>query len=260
MCRQCSGVTWMSHNANTLEMIVHFLEVLVAKIDDNVSASLETLNLIPIISEVSEMNAKKNAEKFMSSKEQKTPEGQAPEEIITEQHDDVEAVEPEVSAEQVDPRDEKIANLEAQLAEAQKREREVMLRAKADEDNLRRRTEQDIEKAHKFALEKFVNELLPVIDSLDRALEVADKANPELAPMVEGIELTLKSMLDVVRKFGVEVIADTNVPLDPNVHQAIAMVESEDVAAGNVLSVMQKGYTLNGRTIRAAMVTVAKAK
>ncbi|EOE2481788.1 nucleotide exchange factor GrpE, partial [Klebsiella pneumoniae] len=129
----------------------------------------------------------------MSSKEQKTPEGQAPEEIITEQLDDVEAVEPEVSAEQVDPRDEKIANLEAQLAEAQKREREVMLRAKADEDNLRRRTEQDIEKAHKFALEKFVNELLPVIDSLDRALEVADKANPELAPMVEGIELTLKS-------------------------------------------------------------------
>ena len=193
----------------------------------------------------------------MSSKEQKTPEGQAPEEIITEQHDDVEAVEPEVSAEQVDPRDEKIANLEAQLAEAQKREREVMLRAKADEDNLRRRTEQDIEKAHKFALEKFVNELLPVIDSLDRALEVAGKANPEL---VEGIELTLKSMLDVVRKFGVEVIADTNVPLDPNVHQAIAMVESEDVAAGNVLAVMQKGYTLNGRTIRAAMVTVAKAK
>lgn len=115
-----------------------------------------------------------------------------------------------------------------------------MLRAKADEDNLRRRTEQDIEKAHKFALEKFVNELLPVIDSLDRALEVADKANPELAPMVEGIELTLKSMLDVVRKFGVEVIADTNVPLDPNVHRAIAMVESDDVAAGNVLSVMQK--------------------
>lgn len=114
----------------------------------------------------------------------------------------------------MDPRDEKIANLEAQLAEAQKREREVMLRAKADEDNLRRRTEQDIEKAHKFALEKFVNELLPVIDGLDRALEVADKANPELAPMVEGIELTLKSMLDVVRKFGVEVIADTNVPLD----------------------------------------------
>ncbi|TFB30427.1 nucleotide exchange factor GrpE [Lelliottia nimipressuralis] len=202
----------------------------------------------------------KNAEKFMSSKEQKTPEGQAPEEIITEQHDEVEAVEPEASAEQVDPRDEKIANLEAQLVEAQNRERDGVLRIKAEMENLRRRTEQDVEKAHKFALEKFVNELLPVIDSLDRALEVADKANPDNAAMIEGIELTLKSMLDVVRKFGVEVIADTNVPLDPNVHQAIAMVESEEVEAGKVLGVMQKGYTLNGRTIRAAMVTVAKAK
>ncbi|MDO2401697.1 nucleotide exchange factor GrpE [Enterobacter hormaechei] len=196
----------------------------------------------------------------MSSKEQKTPEGQAPEEIITEQHDEVEAVEPDTSAEQVDPRDEKIANLEAQLVEAQNRERDGVLRIKAEMENLRRRTELDVEKAHKFALEKFVNELLPVIDSLDRALEVADKANPDSAAMIEGIELTLKSMLDVVRKFGVEVIADTDVPLDPNVHQAIAMVESEDVAAGNVLGVMQKGYTLNGRTIRAAMVTVAKAK
>ncbi|HHA1315895.1 TPA: nucleotide exchange factor GrpE [Enterobacter kobei] len=196
----------------------------------------------------------------MSSKEQKTPEGQAPEEIITEQHDEVEAVEPGASAEQVDPRDEKIANLEAQLVEAQNRERESVLRIKAEMENLRRRTEQDVEKAHKFALEKFVNELLPVIDSLDRALEVADKANPDNAAMIEGIELTLKSMLDVVRKFGVEVIADTNVPLDPNVHQAIAMVESEEIEAGKVLGVMQKGYTLNGRTIRAAMVTVAKAK
>ena len=196
----------------------------------------------------------------MSSKEQKTPEGQAPEEIITEQHDEVEAVEPDASAEQVDPRDEKIANLEAQLVEAQNRERDSVLRIKAEMENMRRRTEQDVEKAHKFALEKFVNELLPVIDSLDRALEVADKANPDNAAMIEGIELTLKSMLDVVRKFGVEVIADTDVPLDPNVHQAIAMVESEEIEAGKVLGVMQKGYTLNGRTIRAAMVTVAKAK
>jgi len=196
----------------------------------------------------------------MSSKEQKTPDGQAPDEIIMDQHEEVEAVEPDASAEQVDSRDEKIANLEAQLVEAQTRERDGVLRIKAEMENLRRRTEVDVEKAHKFALEKFVNELLPVIDSLERALEVADKDNAEMAPMVEGIELTLKSMLDVVKKFGVEVIADTNVPLDPNVHQAIAMVESEDVSAGNVLGVMQKGFTLNGRTIRAAMVTVAKAK
>jgi len=201
----------------------------------------------------------RNAENFMSSKEQKTPDGQAPDEVIMEQQEAAE-VETAETAEQVDPRDEQIANLQAQLAEVQQRERDAVLRSKAEVDNMRRRTEQDVEKAHKFALEKFVNELLPVIDSLDRALEVADKANPEMTAMVEGIELTLKSMLDVVRKFGVEVVADTNVPLDPNVHQAIAMVESEDVAPGNVLMVMQKGYTLNGRTIRAAMVSVAKAK
>lgn len=196
----------------------------------------------------------------MSSKEQKTPEGQAPEEIITEQHDEVEAVEPDASAEQVDPRDEKIANLEAQLTEAETRERDSVLRMKAEMENLRRRTELDVEKAHKFALEKFVNELLPVLDSLDRALEVADKDNDAMSAMIEGIELTRKSMLDVVAKFGVQVVADIDVPMDPNVHQAIAMVESDDVAAGNVLMVMQKGYTLNGRTIRAAMVSVAKAK
>ena len=196
----------------------------------------------------------------MSSKEQKTPEGQAPEEIIMDQHEEVEAVEPDASAEQVDPRDEKIANLEAQLAEAETRERDSVLRIKAEMENLRRRTELDVEKAHKFALEKFVNELLPVLDSLDRALEVADKDIDAMAAMVEGIELTRKSMLDVVAKFGVQVVADIDVPMDPNVHQAIAMVESDDVAAGNVLMVMQKGYTLNGRTIRAAMVSVAKAK
>ena len=134
----------------------------------------------------------------MSSKEQKTPEGQAPEEIIMDQHEEVEAVESDASAEQVDPRDEKIANLEAQLAEAETRERDSVLRIKAEMENLRRRTELDVEKAHKFALEKFVNELLPVLDSLDRALEVADKDNDAMAAMVEGIELTRKSMLDVV--------------------------------------------------------------
>jgi molecular chaperone GrpE len=202
------------------------------------------------------MNAK-NAENFMSSKEQKTPDEQVSDEIAMDQHDEVEAAE---GAEVVDPRDERIADLTAQLEEVQQRERDSLLRTKAEMENLRRRTELDIEKAHKFALDKFVNELLPVIDSLDRALEVADKSNADLAAMIEGIELTQKSMLDVVRKFGVEVVGDTNVPFNPDVHQAIAMVESEDVAPNHVLMVMQKGYTLNGRTIRAAMVSVAKAK
>ncbi|AFJ46064.1 nucleotide exchange factor GrpE [Shimwellia blattae] len=195
----------------------------------------------------------------MSSQEQKAPEEQLSEEKqAMEQHEEVEVA--AENANTVDPRDERIANLEAQLAEVQQHERDALLRAKAEMENLRRRTEQDVEKAHKFALEKFVNELLPVIDSLDRALEVADKNNPDLAPMVEGIELTRKSMLDVVRKFGVEVVGEVNEPFNPDVHQAIAMVESDEVAPNHVLMVMQKGYTLNGRTIRAAMVSVAKAK
>lgn len=195
----------------------------------------------------------------MSSKEQKQPEEQVSDERAMHQHDEVD-VEIVHDDETSDSRDERIANLESQLAECQERERDALLRAKAELDNLRRRTELDVEKAHKFALEKFVNELLPVLDSLDRALEVADKDNQNMAAMVEGIELTRKSMLDVVRKFGVDVVENIDVPFNPDVHQAIAMVESEEVAPNHVLMVMQKGYTLNGRTIRAAMVSVAKAK
>ncbi|MBD8164199.1 nucleotide exchange factor GrpE [Erwinia persicina] len=192
----------------------------------------------------------------MSSKEQNTPNEQVSDEIEMEQAQTQDAE----TAEVIDPRDERIAELEAQLAESLGGVREAQLRAQAEIENIRRRTEQDVEKAHKFALEKFANELLPVIDSLERALEVADKTNPELASMIEGIELTMKSLLGAVRKFGVEVVGDINVPFNPEVHQAMSMMESEDVAPNHVMMVMQRGYTLNGRLLRPAMVAVAKAK
>ncbi|ADP09781.1 heat shock protein GrpE [Erwinia sp. Ejp617] len=166
----------------------------------------------------------------------------------------------ETAAEVVDPRDERIAQLEVQLAESQNGVRDAQLRAQAEIENIRRRAELDVEKAHKFALEKFSNELLPVIDSLERALEVADKSNPELAAMIEGIELTMKSLLGAVRKFGVEVVGDTNVPFNPELHQAMSMMESEEVEPNHVMMVMQRGYTLNGRLLRPAMVAVAKSK
>ena len=191
----------------------------------------------------------------MSSKEQNTPNEQVSDEIQQEQQ------QPEAeTATEVDPRDERIAQLEAELAQAQGGVRDAQLRAQAEIENIRRRAEMDVEKAHKFALEKFVNELLPVIDSLERALEVADKENTELASMIEGIELTLKSLLGAVRKFGVEVVGETNVPFNPDVHQAMSMMESEEVAPNHVLMVMQRGYTLNGRLLRPAMVAVSKAK
>lgn len=192
----------------------------------------------------------------MSSKEQNTPNEQVSDDIEMEQAQTQNAG----TAETVDLRDERIAELEVQLAEAQGGVREAQIRAQAEIENIRRRAEQDVEKAHKFALEKFANELLPVIDSLERALEVADKTNPELTSMVEGIELTLKSLLGAVRKFGVEVIGDVNVPFNPELHQAMSMMESEDVAPNHVLMVMQRGYSLNGRLLRPAMVAVAKAK
>ncbi|WP_241580003.1 nucleotide exchange factor GrpE [Rosenbergiella nectarea] len=192
----------------------------------------------------------------MSSKEQNTPNQQDPEVLNAEQ---AEQQNQQDASESIDPRDERIAELEKALAESQGGVREAQVRAQAEIENIRRRTEIDIEKAHKFALEKFANELLPVIDSLERALEVSNKENPELASMVEGIELTLKSLLDAVRKFGVEVVGDIHVPFNPDIHQAMSMIESADVAPNHVIMVMQRGYTLNGRLLRPAMVAVSKA-
>jgi len=194
----------------------------------------------------------------MSSKEHKTPDEQVSEELNQEQELQAEAE--TQAADVVDPRDARIAELEAQLKELQQRERDSLLRAKAEVENIRRRTELDIEKAHKFALEKFSGELLPVIDNLERALDLADKSNSELAGLIEGVELTLKSLLDAVRKFGMEVVSDIHVPFNPELHQAMTMMESEELEPNHVMMVMQKGYTLNGRLLRPAMVAVSKAK
>lgn len=191
----------------------------------------------------------------MSSKEQNAPNEQVQDEIDMEQRQTQDAE----TATGVDPRDKRIAQLEVELIQSQSGGRDAQLRAQAEIENIRRRTQLDVEKAHKFALEKFANELLPVVDSLERALELADQNDPNLAAMVEGIELTLKSLMAAVRKFGVDVVADTHVPFNPDVHQAMSMVESKDVEPNHVLMVVQRGYTLNGRLLRPAMVTVSKA-
>jgi molecular chaperone GrpE len=195
---------------------------------------------------------------MMSSKEQKTPDEQVSPEIDMAPGQEADVL-PE-TAEVLDPRDEQIAVLEAKLEELKLRERDSLLRAKAEMENVRRRAELDVEKAHKFALEKFAGELLPVIDNLERGLETADKAAVELTPLVEGIELTLKSLLDVVRKFGIEVVNETHVPFDPSVHQAMTLLESDEHEPNQVMMVIQKGYTLNGRLLRPAMVAVSKAR
>ncbi|MBS9435937.1 nucleotide exchange factor GrpE [Photorhabdus noenieputensis] len=193
----------------------------------------------------------------MSSKEQKMPDEQVSEdmEVVSEQQNSADKAEASETESVVDLR---VAELEEQLKQAQQRERDAILRAKAEVENIRRRTEQDVEKAHKFALERFANELLPVIDNLERALEATDRTNTEIAPMVEGVELTLKSFLGAVGKFGIEVVGDTNVPFNPEIHQAMTMMESDQHEPNHVMMIMQKGYTLNGRLLRPAMVAVSK--
>lgn len=148
-----------------------------------------------------------------------------------------------------------ITKLEDDLAAA----RDAALRAQADAQNVKRRAEQDVEKARKFALEHFAKELLLVVDNLERALEASAGLDAQVKPFTEGVELTLKSFLDALRKFNVEVVDPQGEPFDPNLHQAMSMIESGDVEPNSVLVVMQKGYTLNGRLLRPAMVMVSKA-
>jgi molecular chaperone GrpE len=151
--------------------------------------------------------------------------------------------------------EERIAQLEEELAGA----RDNVLRAQADAQNTARRAEQDVEKARKFALERFAGELLPVVDNLERALESTAGDDEALKSIAEGVELTLKSFHDVLAKFNIEVVNPEGEPFDPNLHQAMSMVENPDVEPNTVIAIMQKGYTLNGRLIRPAMVMVSKA-
>ena len=151
--------------------------------------------------------------------------------------------------------EEQIERLEEDLATA----RDAVLRAQADSQNVTRRAEQDVEKARKFALERFCGELLPVVDNLERALEAAVGDNDIVKPIAEGVELTLKSFHDALKKFHIVTVDPAGEPFDPQLHQAMSMVENGDVEPNTVIAVMQKGYTLNGRLVRPAMVMVSKS-
>ncbi|PCI57949.1 MAG: nucleotide exchange factor GrpE [Methylophilaceae bacterium] len=148
--------------------------------------------------------------------------------------------------------EEKITELEAALEEATAK----VLYVKAEGENIRRRSFEDVDKARKFALEKFSNELLAVKDSLDGALSVE---NATLESYKDGVELTAKQLLSVFEKFNIAEVSPVDEKFDPNKHQAISTIESEG-EPNTVLSVLQKGYTLNDRVLRPALVVVSKAK
>lgn len=137
--------------------------------------------------------------------------------------------------------------------------RDAALRAQADAQNVKRRSEQDVEKARKFALERFSGDLLPVVDNLERSLEAASGGDDLSKSISEGVELTLKSLMDLLKKYNIEAVDPEGEPFDPQLHQAMTMLENPDMEPNTVMGVMQKGYTLNGRLLRPAMVMVSKA-
>ena len=149
------------------------------------------------------------------------------------------------------------------LAEVEKL-RDSWQRAEAEMQNMRRRTTRDIENAHKYALEQFLKSLLPVFDSLEKATEKAAEAAGQAEPgagdaNAEGVGLCYKLLVDVLEREGVEIVDPVGQPFDPKEHEAMSMVENPDMEPGSVSAVVQKGFKLNGRVIRAAMVMVTRA-
>ncbi|OOS01164.1 nucleotide exchange factor GrpE [Canicola haemoglobinophilus] len=153
----------------------------------------------------------------------------------------------------------RVQELEEQLVESAKKEQDILLRTRAEIDNMRRRAEQDVEKAHKFALEKFSKDLLETIDNLERALSTPANVEDETVKgLVDGVELTLKGLLSTVARFGVEPVGVVGETFNPELHQAISMQPTEGFESNQITVVLQKGYLLNGRVIRPAMVMVAQ--
>ena len=197
----------------------------------------------------------------MSEQEQKieTPEVEKQEDAVVEETQQTE------SSQELDPLEEAIARvqeleeqLKTQIEEAANKEQDILLRSRAEIENLRRRTEQDVEKAHKFALEKFSKDILNTIDNLERALATpANKEDESVKALFDGVELTLKELVSTVGRFGVEAVGVVGEAFNPDLHQAISMQPAEGFETNQISVVLQKGYTLNGRVIRPAMVMVA---
>lgn len=149
-----------------------------------------------------------------------------------------------------------VDQLKQQLNDA----REQALRAQAEMQNSRRRAEQDVEKAHRYALEKFAGELLPIVDNLERAIQSSQGDTEHLLAVREGVEMTLDLFVKTLEKFNVGTVHPVGEDFNPDLHQAVTMIPHPEMDANKVVDVMMKGYTLNGRLLRPAMVVVSKGK
>jgi molecular chaperone GrpE len=179
---------------------------------------------------------------------------------MTNEEKPSEVVEPEMPVEDAEGGEQ--ANLQGLLEDARNKVDEhwnQLLRTQAELENLRRRAERDVENAHKFGLERFAQELLPVKDSLELGLSASTSEDEAVVKLREGMELTLKMLSGAMEKFGIAEVNPVGAPFDPQQHQAMTMQESAEQPPNTVLAVMQKGYLLHDRLIRPAMVVVAKA-
>ncbi|MBP22573.1 nucleotide exchange factor GrpE [Alcanivorax sp. IL3] len=165
----------------------------------------------------------------------------------------------EPSAQEEPSVEEKLAEADAELAKVKKALSEADIRAQAEIQNVRKRAERDVQHARKFALEKFAGDLLSVADNLERGLAALDANDDALQGAREGIELTLKSLLDAFAKYNLEQISPSDEPFNPELHEAMTMVPVPNVEPNTVIDVLEKGYQLNGRLIRPARVIVSKA-
>ncbi|MEW4982952.1 MAG: nucleotide exchange factor GrpE [Cycloclasticus sp.] len=149
------------------------------------------------------------------------------------------------------------SELDAANARADENWEKVLL-AKAEVENIRRRTQKDVEKAHRFSIEKFAKDMLPVVDSLEMGLASAATSEGDVTAIKEGMELTYKQLLSSLEKSGVKQVNPEGESFSPDFHQAISMVPSPDHEPNTVIQVFQKGYTLNDRLLRPAMVIVSQ--
>ncbi len=195
----------------------------------------------------------KQSEQDINSEAQPAEEAVLSEEAVSLEQEQAEGellVEDEVEA----GPEQQIEALQKELAEA----KDQALRTAAEAQNVRRRAEIDADNARKFAIERFAKDLLPVVDNLERALESVDATDESMKAILEGVELTYRSFSDMLERHHLKVINPEGEPFDPQLHEAISMVEAPGAESNSVINVVQKGYTLNERLLRAAMVVVSK--
>ena len=181
---------------------------------------------------------------------------------VEETSDNESLDEPAAAGERVDALQARLDAAHAELEQARARadaEADRALRAAAEAENIRKRAERRIENAHKYALERLIADVLPAVDSFEQAIDAAAANQDGAAPaLAEGVALSVKLLVGALERHGVAVVDPVGAPFDPQLHEAMTVVENDAAEPDSVTQVFQKGYTLNGRLVRAARVVVAK--